>query len=302
MDRMTVNGDVGSTGHGGTFRRRRRRAASAWVEIRPRPGWQPVALRELWSFRDLLILLIGRDVRIRYKQTVLGVIWVILQPLLTTGIFTLLFGRMAGLAEQTGSVPYPLFVFAGLLPWTFFASAVTYATTSVVANRNLITKVYFPRLLLPLAGVGVSLVDAAVVCAALVGLMALYGVVPGGSLLLVPVCLLLIGLTAVGVGSFLAGLSALYRDFIHVVPFGLQVWFYLTPVIYPAQLVPEGWRWLWALNPMTHLIECFRHALLGDLQAWNLPRFLGALVLTAFVAGVGLVTFRRLERRFADLV
>lgn len=198
--------------------------------IRPATGWQLINVRELWKFRELLCFLAWRDVKIRYKQTVLGVAWAVLQPALMMVVFTIFFGRMAGV--PSGDIPYPVFVYAGLLPWTFFATAVTQAGTSVVGSERLITKIYFPRLAVPFAAVGATVVDFVVALALLVGLMVYYGIVPGVGLALVPVLFLLFTLAALGVGTLLAALNVAYRDFRYVIPFLVQIWLFATPTVY----------------------------------------------------------------------
>lgn len=256
---------------------------------------------ELWGFRELLLLLAWRDVSVRYKQTVLGVGWAILQPILMVVVFSLLFGRLAGLAERTpGGVPYPIYVCAGVLPWSFFAGAVGSGGNSLVNNINLVTKVYFPRLIIPFAAVAAGLVDLAVSMSVLLAMMAFYRVPVTWQLGLLPIVVLGLLLIALGVAAAVAAATAEYRDFRHLVPFALQIWLFVTPVIYPAALVPERWRPLLALNPVAGLIEAFRASVLGQPPAWREASV--AFALAACVFWAGSLHFRRVERRFADVI
>ncbi len=274
------------------------RAAPAVTVIEPRPAWSRHDFVELWRYRELLGLLVWRDIAVRYKQTLLGAAWAVVQPLATVLVFALVFGRLARL--PSAGVPYPVFVYAGLLPWLLFSSAVTLASLSVVNQAHLLTKVYFPRLFLPAAGVGVSLVDFTLSFAVYCGLLAWYGRLPGFGVLAVLPLVALTAVTALGVGLLLASLTVQYRDVKHVVPFLMQIGLFVSPVVYPVTLVPEHWRWLLNLNPLTGLIGAFRGALLG------LPVDLSALAAAAAIA-IGLLilgvwNFRRMERRFADLM
>ncbi len=267
--------------------------------IERRPGWQLIDLNELWRHRELLYFLIWRDVKVRYKQTVLGAAWAILKPFATMIAFTLFLARVV---ELPSDLPYPLFAFAGLLPWTFFSTAVSSGGQSVVNSQNLITKVYFPRLIIPLADVGASLFDFGIAFGVLVVLMLYYGVVPGWQLVLVPGISLLLMLAAIGVGTLLAALTVAYRDFRHVVPFMIQLWMFTTPSIYMdanAVLGPRG-QALLPLNPAHGLIVNFRAAMLGQ------PLDLYALAVSGTVSVVlvvlGCLYFRRVERSFADII
>jgi lipopolysaccharide transport system permease protein len=257
-------------------------------------------LDELWHYRELLYFLTWRDVKVRYKQTALGAAWAILQPFLTMVVFSVFFGRLAGLGARTGGVPYPIYVYAGLLPWTFFATAVGSSSNSVVGSVNLISKVYFPRLIIPLAAVGSGLVDLAVSFVVLLGMMIYFGTAVSWQLVLVPLFLLGTVLTATGVGALLAALTVSYRDFRYVVPFMLQLWMYVTPVIYPSTIVPERWRWLLSLNPMTGLIDGFRSAFLARPMDW--PSVAFSLLLSGLLFLGGTSYFRNVERRFADII
>jgi lipopolysaccharide transport system permease protein len=255
-------------------------------------------LRELWRYRDLLFLLASRDVKVRYKQTVLGVAWAVIQPLFMMLVFTLFFGRLARVPSD--GVPYPVFALAGLLPWTFFSNVVTNSANSLVGSASLITKVYFPRMIIPTAAVAAGLVDFAIASVMLGVLMVYYGVAVDAAILLLPVFVALIAVIALAVGLWLSALNVKYRDVRYALPFMIQFWLFVTPVIYPASFVPEQWRWLLWLNPLTGVIQGFRAALFG------MPFEVEAFMASVAVAGVLLViatrTFRRMERSFADAV
>ncbi|HEV2800009.1 MAG TPA: ABC transporter permease [Pyrinomonadaceae bacterium] len=256
------------------------------------------AFSDLWSYRELLYFLTWRDIKVRYKQTALGAAWAILQPLATMLLFTLVFNRLAGL--ETGSVPYPLFAYTGLLIWTFFSNAVLNSTSSLINNTNLITKVYFPRAFIPAAAVAAGLVDLAIAALILVVLLVYYGITPGWGLALMPFFLLLSVLLAVAVGMLISALTVKYRDLRHALPFLIQFWMFASPVIYPAARVPGGWRHLIALNPLTGIIEGFRASLFGgefDTAATVLATFVTLLSLA-----VSFYLFRRIEETFADII
>lgn len=266
--------------------------------IEPRKGWRLVDVKELWAYRELFWVLTLRDVKVRYKQTVLGFAWAILQPVMTMVVFSVIFGGFARLPSD--GVPYPVFVYCGLLPWTFFAGSLSRAGNSVVGASNLISKVYFPRLVIPLSSVGSGLVDLAISTCVLLVLMLLFGVAWSFNLLAAPLLLVLVAFAALGVGTFLSALNVAYRDFGLLTPFLVQLWMYATPVIYPLSLVPERWRWLFYLNPMTGVIEGFRAAFLGKpfVPATIALSMLISLALFAF----GLAYFRKVEHRFADII
>ncbi len=271
--------------------------------IQPTRGLSFVDLHALWHYRELLFFLVWRDVKVRYKQTVLGVIWVILQPLASMLIFTILFGVL--LNAPSGGVPYPVFAFAGLLPWNYFASALTRSSTSVVNSANLVTKIYFPRLVIPLSAVFSGLVDFAVSSVVFAVIMLLYGIAPTPAILLLPLFLLLAMMTALGFGLWLSALNVRYRDINYLVPFLVQIWMYLTPVVYATTLIPERYRFLLSLNPMTGVVEGFRRALLGPgvtdtVLAPGLVAVSVGIALAVFLSG--LVFFRTTERTFADIV
>ncbi len=253
---------------------------------------------DLWAYRDLLYFLVWRDVKVRYKQTALGVAWAILQPLLTMVVFTVIFGRLAKVPSD--GEPYPIFVFAGLLPWTFFNQSVTTASNSLVGNAALITKVYFPRMVIPAAAVCAGLVDFAI-SAVILFLMALhYGIRFGAGLLLIPPLMALTALVAMGVGMWMSALNVKYRDVRYALPFMLQIGMYVTPIIYPITFIPERWRWLLALNPLSGIIQAFRAAVFGHPFDWNgLAISCVSTVVLVMLAGW---SFRRMERQFADIV
>jgi lipopolysaccharide transport system permease protein len=262
-------------------------------------GWQALDLRGLWQYRELLYFLAWRDVKVRYKQTALGVAWVVLQPLLTMVVFSVIFGRLMNV--PTGGIPYPIFSYVALLPWNFFAGSLTRSGNSLVADANLLSKVFFPRLILPAAAVLSMLVDFAISFVILVGMLIFYRIPLGPAALTLPLFLALAFLTALGSGLWLSAINVKYRDIAYVIPFLIQTWFFLTPVAYPITLIPEPWRFLWSLNPMTGVVEGFRWALLGQQAVPGIFIFLSSsIVLIVFVGG--LFYFRRMESEFADVV
>jgi lipopolysaccharide transport system permease protein len=268
------------------------------ILIRPPRGFD-LGLRELVQYRELLAFLVWRDVKVRYKQAALGVAWALLQPLAAMLIFTVVFARVGGI--RPAGVPYPVFVYAGLLPWTYFATSLLASSTSLVSNANLVTKVYFPRLIIPTAAVAVPAVDFLLSSFVLVGLMAWYGVAPSWHVVLMPCFLGLAFLTALGIGLFLSAVNVRYRDVPYAIPFLMQVWMFASPVIYPVTFVPGKWHWLLSVNPMTGVLEGFRWSLLGDPApaAWVLGVSIGVAVVAS---AIGIVYFRRSERGFADVI
>jgi lipopolysaccharide transport system permease protein len=268
------------------------------VVIEASRSWVPINYPDLWAYRELLYFLVWRDVRVRYKQTVLGAAWAILQPLITMIIFTYFFGKLARV--PTEGIPYPIFFYTGLLLWTYFSNSVMSGANSLIGNTNLITKVYFPRLIIPAAAVGAGLVDFAIASVLLIGLLIYYDFpVTPGYLMLVPL-VALTTLFALGMAVLLAALNVRYRDVRYVLPFLIQVWLFLSPVIYPSTLVPEEWRWMMILNPLTGIIEGFRAALFGKEFHWlSLSYSTGfTLLLIAYAS----YTFRRMERHFAEFI
>jgi lipopolysaccharide transport system permease protein len=267
--------------------------------IEPPSGWLHWDLAEIVASRELLYFLVWRDIKVRYKQTVIGAGWAVIQPLMTMLVFTLFFGRLAKI--PSGGLPYPIFFFCALLPWTYFANALTGATGSMVENQRLITKVYFPRVLLPMSSVISGLVDFAIAFVLLVGMAIYYRTIPGLEVLLVPVFLLLAMATAFGAGLWLAALNALYRDVRYVVPFLVQFWMFASPVAYPSSLVPERWRWVYGLNPMAGVIEGFRWAITGQNPPNAALLGVSSLAVLAILLG-GMFYFRRIESTIADVV
>jgi homopolymeric O-antigen transport system permease protein len=277
----------------------------ATIRIEPSGGWTSLRLKELWTYRELLYFLIWRDVKVRYKQTVLGAAWAILQPLMTMLVFTIFFGRLAKVGSD--GLPYPIFSYAGLLPWTFFAQGLSQSSASLVSSSNLLKKIYFPRLVIPISAVLGGLIDFAIAFAVLIGMMAYYGIWPSASVVFLPLLLLLVIGTTLGAGMWLSALNVEYRDVRYVVPFFVQLWLFVTPVIYPASKVAAKLRelglpaWLYGLNPMVSAVEGFRCALLGT------PPQPGSILLASTTVTIlllvsGTFYLRRMERTFADVV
>jgi lipopolysaccharide transport system permease protein len=269
------------------------------VIIRPSRGWVALNLRALWEYRELLYFLVWRDVKVRYKQTVLGAAWAIIQPFFTMVVFSLFFGRLAQIPSD--GIPYPIFSYAALVPWTFFANGLSQSSNSLVGSANLITKVYFPRLTIPIATVLSGLVDFVLAFIVLLGMMLYYGIVPTMNIVWLPLFLLLALVTSLGVGLWLSAMNVEFRDVRYVVPFLTQFWLFATPIAYPSSLLPEPWRTLYGLNPMVGVVEGFRWALLGTTTA---P---GPIIIVSTLAALALLVsgayyFRRMEKTFADVV
>ena len=273
--------------------------APATFRLEPPSGWLELHLQEVWQYRELLYFFVWRNVKVRYKQTTIGVIWVVLQPLMTMGVFTVFFGRLAKLPSD--GLPYPVFYFAALVPWTYFSTALQNCTSVIVENQHLITKVYFPRLVLPLSAVISGLVDFAVGFVVLLVVTAIYGITPTLAVLWLPILLLLAVLTALGVGLWMSALNAVYRDVRYVVPFLIQFWMFASPVAYPSSLVPQRWRWLYGLNPMAGVIDGFRSALTGQRVAPG-PLMLASASAVMLVLLSGLFFFQRMEGTVVDRV
>lgn len=266
--------------------------------IRPSTGWNALRLDELWSFKDLIYFMVWRDLKVRYKQTVLGATWAVIQPLLTMAVFTIFFGRLAKVPSD--GVPYTLFCYTALVPWTFFSSAISAAASSLISNSNLLKKVYFPRLILPISSVGGVLVDLAISFAVLLGLLAVYGVVPSLRALWVPVILLMAVVTATGAGLWLSAINIKFRDVRYAVPFLIQFWMFSTPIAYPSSLIKDPLlKTLYGLNPMTGVVEGMRWALLGTHAPGAMLLASAAIAVLALVSGA--YYFRRVERGFADI-
>jgi lipopolysaccharide transport system permease protein len=266
--------------------------------LQPSQGWSSRTLSDLWAYRELLYFFIWRDVKVRYKQTLLGAGWAIIQPLMTMVVFTIFFGHLAKVPSD--GLPYPVFSLMALVPWTYFASALAGCSTSLSGYQHIISKVYFPRLIIPIAAVVAPLVDFAIGFVILVGFMAWYRIVPGPSIVWLPALMLLALATAAGVGVWLAALNVRYRDVRYVVPFVVQLWMFATPVAYPASLVPARWRAVYGLNPMAGVIEGFRWALAGGPPP-GVITLVSAAVVIVLIAG-GAVYFRKLEGTFADVI
>ena len=266
--------------------------------IQAKKGWTLIDFGEIVSYGDLLYFLILRDIKVRYKQTVIGVAWAVIQPLMTVLVISVIFGRWVKMPSE--GYPYPLFVFSALLPWTFFANAINSCGNSVVGSANLITKVYFPRLIVPMASVGAGIVDFMISLIVMFFLMVYYGLQWHMSLLMLPFLFLAVLFTALGIGTFLSALIVAYRDFRYVVPFVLQLWMYVTPVVYSEDLFPEKWRWTFNLNPMVGLIDGFRSALLG--QPFNVGDFLLSFGISVIFFFIGVIYFKQVERSFADII
>lgn len=267
--------------------------------IRASHGWRALDVGELWRYRELVYFLAWRDVKVRYRQTVLGILWALIQPVVAMVIFTIFLGRLAQVPSD--GAPYALFAYTGLLPWTYFASAATGAAGSLVANSNLISKVYFPRLVIPVASVVAGLVDLAIGGALLIVLLFAFGVPPSLRLLLVPAFVALAFITALAIGTWLSALDVQYRDVRYAIPVVVQLWLFATPVVYPASLVPERYRALMGLNPLAGVVEGFRWSLLGTGETPTALVFVSVLVV-ALILGTGLLYFRRVERGFADVI
>ena len=269
------------------------------LRLTPPRGWLDLDLGEVWSARELLYFFVWRDIKIRYKQTAIGVAWAVLQPLLTMLVFSLFFGQLAKMPSH--GLPYPVFYYSALLPWMYFSTSLQNAANTIVEQQRVITKVYFPRLVLPLAAVLSGLLDFAVSFVVFLAMMLYYRIAPAPAILVLPAFVLLAVLTALGVGLWLSALNAIYRDVRYVLPFLVQFWMFASPVAYPSSLVPERWRWLYGLNPMAGVIEGFRWALTGHGEPPNLM-LAASTAAVLLVLGGGLVYFRAMESTVADVV
>ncbi|MGA2479707.1 MAG: ABC transporter permease [Spirochaetia bacterium] len=254
--------------------------------------------RELWQYRELLRFLVVRDIKVRYKQTMLGGLWAILQPFMNMVVFTIFFGHLAKIPSD--QLPYPIFVYTALLPWQFFSGGIGSSGNSLVANSHLISKVYFPRMIIPAASLGAGCLDFLIAFILLIVMMIYYGISPGIGILLFPILMTLVAVAALGVGMILAALNVAYRDFRYVIPFLVQFWLFATPVIYPVSIVPKQWRWLINLNPMAGLITGIRSSLLNLPLSWPDIWISGSISMGLFV--IGIFYFKKMERRFADII
>ncbi len=269
------------------------------VRRQAQPGWVAINVAELWRYRELLLFQALRDVKVRYKQTVLGVAWAVLQPVLTMVVLSIFFGKLAQIPSD--GMPYPVFAFCALLPWQLFAYALTQSSGSLVENAQVLTKVYFPRLIIPLASVLAGLVDFAIAFVVLIAMMITYGMMPGWAVLTVPLFTALAVATALAVGLWLSALNVRYRDVKYTIPFLAQLWLFVTPVAYPSSLVPSAWQTLYGLNPMVGAVEGFRWALLRNAPPPG-PMFSVSVLATSLLLIGGLYYFRRMEKTFADVV
>jgi lipopolysaccharide transport system permease protein len=269
------------------------------IHIKPSKGWISLNIKDIWEYRELLGIFVWRDLKVRYRQTVIGALWAIIQPLLTMVIFSIFFGGLAGVPSD--SIPYPIFSYAALVPWTFFANGIGQASNSLVNNADMIKKIYFPRLTMPMAAVLAGLVDFFLAFIILMGMMLYYGFPPTSMVFWLPMFILLAMITTLGVGLWLSALNVQFRDVRYMVPFIIQVWLFATPVAYPSSLLSEPWRTLYGINPMVGVVEGFRWALLGTDTA---P---GPIIIMSFIVAVGILIsgafyFRRMEKTFADVI
>jgi lipopolysaccharide transport system permease protein len=269
------------------------------IVIQPSKGWIALKLRDLWEYRELLYFLVWRDIKVRYKQTALGAAWAIIQPFFSMVVFSVFFGKLAKMPSD--GIPYPIFAFSGLVPWTFFANGLTQSSNSLVDSANLIKKVYFPRLTIPIANVLGGLVDFSIAFTVLLGMMLWYGILPTARILWLPLFLLLALVTALAVGLWFAVLNVEYRDVKYTIPFLTQFWMYATPIVYPSSLLSEPWRTVYGLNPMVGVVEGFRWALLGAKTAPGPIIAVSAVAALLLLVG-GAFYFRRMEKTFADVV
>jgi lipopolysaccharide transport system permease protein len=266
--------------------------------IRPSKGWRALDFKELWAYRELLWVLTERDIKVRYSQTALGAAWAIVQPVMLMVVFSIFFGKLAKMPSD--GLPYPIFAYAGLLPWMFFANALSTSANAVVGSSHLVSKVYFPRLIIPLSSIGAWLIDLVIASVILLLMMLYYGIGWTQNLLAAPLLALAVTFAALGAGTFLSALIVAYRDFRHVVPFLMQFWMFATPVVYPASLLPEQWQWILHLNPMAGLVEGFRSAFLG--RPFDVTAIAISCAVSAVVFVVAVFYFERVERRFADII
>jgi lipopolysaccharide transport system permease protein len=269
------------------------------VVIEPVKGWASLQLKTLWEYRELLYFLVWRDVKVRYKQTFLGASWAILQPFLTMIVFSIFFGKLGGIPSD--GIPYPIFAYTALLPWQFFSNAISQSGNSLISNQELITKVYFPRLVIPISAVAAGIVDFCIAFIILLAMMFYYGIFPSLAVLTLPLFLLITFISALAVSLWLAALNVRYRDVRHAIPFLTQFWLFATPIAYPVSIVPEQWRLIYGINPMVGVVEGFRWALLGQGNPPGSFVFVSIFITLVLLAG-GLMYFRRMEKTFADLV
>lgn len=275
------------------------KAIKPLIHIKPKKGWQVVDFSELKQYRDLFYFLVVRDIKVKYKQTVLGGLWAIIQPFFAMVVFTLFFGKLAKMPSD--GIPYPIFNYTAMVAWTYFATSITGSGNSLVGNTNLISKVYFPRLIIPLSSVLACLLDFAIAFIVLIGMMFYFHIYPTMMILFAPFLVILMMLTASGIGMFLAALNAKYRDIRYTIPFLVQLWMFVSPIVYPASMVPEKYRLIYALNPMTGVIEGFRSVLLGTVAFPTMMILISSIVSITFFT-FGLLYFKQMERHFADII
>lgn len=270
----------------------------AYIHIKPTQGWRGINLREIWQYRELLYFLSWRDIKVRYTQTVIGVAWALIQPFFTMVVFSIFFGKLAKIPSD--GIPYPIFSYAALVPWTFFANGLNDSANSLVANANLIKKVYFPRIIVPFSSIVSGAADFLLAFLLLLAMMVYYGIIPTAAIIWLPFLLLLALVTSMGVGLWLTALNVQFRDVRYAVPFLVQAWMFATPIAYPSSLLKEPWRTLYGINPMTGVVEGFRWALLGTNTAPGPIIFVSAFIASALLLS-GVFYFRRMERIFADV-
>jgi lipopolysaccharide transport system permease protein len=270
------------------------------VTIKPVKGWVPLNLKDLWHYRELIYFLTWRDLKVRYKQSVLGVLWALLKPFMNMVVFTIFFGQLAKIPSD--GIPYPIFSYTGLLPWGFFAAALEVSARSMLQSGGMVSKIYFPRIIVPLSSVFANLVDFLIAFTILIGMMIYYQITPTINTLWLPVFILLAMITAIGVGLWFSALLVMYRDVNYMLPFITEIWKFVSPVVYSATLIPEKWQWLYSINPMAGVVTGFRWALLGQPETISFSSLAisGAISLVIFISG--LYFFRRMERIFADMI
>ncbi|MEN6528972.1 MAG: ABC transporter permease [Anaerolineaceae bacterium] len=270
------------------------------VIIRPSKGWVGLRLGDLWAYRELIYFLTWRDIKVRYKQSVLGILWAILKPFMAMVVFTIFFGNFAKIPSD--GIPYPIFSYTATLPWELFAASLSVASRSMVSNSNMISKIYFPRMIVPLASVMSSVVDFLIGFTILIGMMIYYKFTPTIAILWLPLLILLALITALGVGFWSSALMVRYRDVGYIMPFISNLWMYLTPVVYSSSMIPEKWRLIYSLNPMTGVVEGFRYALLGTARSGSVMMILVSSVIAVLILVTGMFYFRRMEKQFADMI
>ncbi len=270
------------------------------VTIKPVKGWVPLNLKDLWHYRELIYFLTWRDLKVRYKQSVLGVLWALLKPFMNMVVFTIFFGQLAKVPSD--GIPYPIFSYTGLLPWGFFAAALEVSARSMLQSGGMVSKIYFPRIIVPLSSVFANLVDFLIAFTILIGMMIYYQITPTINTLWLPVFILLAMITAIGVGLWFSALLVMYRDVNYLLPFITEIWKFVSPVVYSATMIPEKWQWLYSINPMAGVVSGFRWALLGQPETISVPSLAISAGISLLIFISGLYFFRRMERIFADMI